>query len=109
MIFSRVKKVFSSEVIPFNSCKSLNIQYLGFSEVLNDDYPCIRSHFFSHVYLVDLDDPTLTNNIASNDYIIQNSIPECLIQNHLRYVPLLRKCLLDDVLIPSQYYDIPCQ
>jgi ADP-ribose pyrophosphatase YjhB (NUDIX family) len=101
---SRILKLINTEAdfLRDEACDSLS--YVGFSEVLSKDLPCIRSHFISHIYLLDY---TLRNDVISSldgKYLLSSTIPEGIIENHLRYLPLLRKCILGHKDIsPSEY------
>ena len=77
--------------------------YAGFSEVLNVNSPCVRSHFLSHVFLLDIYDSNIAFSSKTDVYLIDDSIPKLLIENHCRYIPLLKTCLSSSPIIPSLY------
>ena len=102
-ILSRVTQVLYTEVNLPNIQFFSSPQYVGFSEVINNSSPCIRSHFLSHVYLIDLEIPSITSISSSSNYLIYDAVPKSLIRNHHRYIPLLDKCFSSDMISPLQY------
>tara|TARA_Y100001954_G_C15574588_1_gene485262 strand:+ start:240 stop:782 length:543 start_codon:yes stop_codon:yes gene_type:complete len=100
---TRLVHVFKDEVSISTNLDSHLFQYLGFSEVLNPSLPCVRSHFLSHIYLLDICVPHIYAPVMQDNYCIIDHVPELLISNHLRYVNLIQKCLSNASIIPSQY------
>ena len=81
-----------------------SISYVGFTQVFARDTPSIRSHFISHIYLIDY---SLSNYIIDSlpaSVMVSDMIPDQLIANHYRYKPLILRCLNREPIIPEQYY-----
>lgn len=91
----RIYKLIDSEVNILANAGYSHRHYVGYSEVISDCMPCVRSHFISHVFLIDFKLPNkiLDELDSAGNYLISSEIPSGMISNHLRYIPLLRKCI----------------
>ena len=101
---SRIKALIKNE-LPFlagYTCESLT--YAGFSEVFAENIPSIRSHFISHIYLIDYYLPDHVIDGLPPAFMASHTIPEELISNHYRYKSLIRRCLSGHLIVPQQYY-----
>jgi len=90
-ILRRVEKVLEKET-NLNSNSVRLTGPISFSEVIHK-LPGIRSHFNSFVYLVELKDKfnIYELNSLSEKFLISRDVPKKIIQNHKRYIPLLKQ------------------
>lgn len=101
---ARIQHCIRSE-LPFLANHSQDsIQYAGLSEVIGEDVPGIRSHFISHVYLIDYQLDNQVIKTLPSSVMLTNSIPEALIPNHERYKALILDCIAKRPITPEQYY-----
>ena len=90
-ILKRVERVLEKETnLKINFVKITGP--ISFSEVIHN-LPGIRSHFNSFVYLVELKDKfsIYELNSLSEKFLISRDVPKKIIQNHKRYIPLLKQ------------------
>ena len=103
-ILTRLAKLISTEVHFLDDQGYTSLQYLGCSEVFSEHAPCIRSHFLSHIYLVDY---VLPSDVISNletKYLLTSVLPDRIIDNHLRYSTLMKQCMSGATNIIARVY-----
>ena len=85
MIDVRIRSLITNELQVIDDCSLSFPKYVGFSQVLADSRPSIRSHFISHVFVLDVTACSNTS-IKSHDHVlISSEIPRNLIANHIRH------------------------
>ena len=100
-LLDRVYEVLISECNLFGLSEYDQNVYLGLSEVIQEKKPAIRSHFVSHLFLVD----TTVSPVKpeSSLFKISKAIPDELIFSHKRYEDLLYKLSNGIIPLPSIY------
>lgn len=101
---SRIQALILNELPFLIGYSQESITYVGFTQVIARDKPSIRSHFISHVYLIDYSVSKHCIDSLPSSVIACPIIPDDLIEKHSRYKPIIRKCLNRDPIVPEQYY-----